>query len=105
MERADQKSRSAVPSLIFIATAGVLSLSAVMAVARIFNAAGDVCDPFHESPNNVGGWSIALSAVALTALVAVVLRRRFDLSRMLAVAVLILQLAGLAWVLLPAGSC
>ena len=105
MEHAEQKPFGAGASLIFLAAASMLSLTAVAAVARLFNAAGDVCDEFHESPNNVGGWSIALIAVALTAVVAVILRRTFGLSSALAIAVLMLQSAALTFVILPAGSC
>lgn len=34
--------------------------------ACLLNAVGDTCDPLHESPNTVWGWSFSVAMVVLT---------------------------------------
>ena len=68
-----------------------------------YTALGDVCDPFHESPNSPLGWSIVIVGTIVVGLIGWLLRppRR----ALLASAAATLHLLAFAWLIASTGSC
>jgi len=55
----------------------VTTLVGLMVIGVAFSAFGDLCDEFFESPNNLGGWSIAAATIAVTATIGWGFLRRY----------------------------
>ena len=87
------------------AVAFLILLFSLWVLSRAFTAAGDLCDPLHESPNTVGGWTFSLVMVGVTALVGLWIRRRTGLSIVWPLAITAMTALPLLWLLLPAGNC
>lgn len=87
------------------AVAFLILLFSLSVLSRSFTAAGDLCDPLHESPNTVGGWTFSIVMVGVTALVGLWIRRRTGLSIVWPLAIIAMTALPLLWLLLPAGNC
>ena len=61
--------------LLWVLVVGIFQLYGMLAIAGAFSQFNDPCNYIYESANNIGGWSIAMSAVLVPLLVGLFLRK------------------------------
>jgi len=80
----------------------VTTLFGLMVMSFVFSSFIDACDEWGESPRNVGGWSIALGSVVVTAVLGWLLRRHIH---WIALTLGIASQASVFWIVLKPVSC
>lgn len=60
---------------LWVIVIGVFQLYGMLTIAGFFAQFNDPCNYIYESANNVGGWSIAVSAILVPLLLGLLLRK------------------------------
>lgn len=61
--------------LLWVFIVAVFQLYGMLTIAGVFSQFNDPCNYIYESANNVGGWSIAASAILLPLLLGIFIRK------------------------------
>ena len=89
--------------LLWVVVIFVFQLYGTLTIADAFAQFNDPCNPFHESANNAGGWSIAATAILIPLFLGLYLRKFLTIAWIIICA--FAQINFFAYNILNGGSC